>query len=90
MTKFVDSEQNIFLHKSGGKCSSEPHLRRCRWAWITYWGGRVLGQHGGLEGRQTVPRSEPKALGVALAAVVLSAQDDHVPTIVVFILTTIW
>ena len=65
-TPLVDKP--IFLDGSGGQFSSDPRLRKCGWAWIQYDGDSIWGQRGSLGGRQTVPRSEIRALDAALGA----------------------
>eukprot|EP00973_Karenia_brevis_P072942 10132038-Karenia_brevis.AAC.1 len=59
----------VYIDGSGGTHSADPRLRRCGWSWVVnaangqysyahvayYW------EYGSMEGRQTVPRSEPTA-----------------------------
>ena len=72
-----DPYRPIYLDGSGGEHSSDPRLRKCGYAWVQYLPvtGEVWGQYGALEGPQTVPRSEVRALHSALAA--LHAPGPH-------------
>ena len=74
---YPDPFRPIYLDGSGGEHSSDPRLRRCGFAWVQYMEttGALWGQYGALEGPQTVPRSEVRALHSALAA--LYAPGPH-------------
>ena len=59
----------IYLDGSGGKQSKDPRNRTCGWAWICTAGDESteIGEWGSLEGVQTVPRAEARALLVCIS-----------------------
>ena len=56
----------VYTDGSGGKYSADPRLRRCGWAWVCPQINSnkiaVHGARGALDGKQTVPRAELRAI----------------------------
>ena len=56
----------VYTDGSGGKYSSDPRLRRCGWACVCPQSNSnkiaILGARGALDGKQTVPRAELRAI----------------------------
>ena len=56
----------VYTDGSGGKFSSDPRLRRCGWAWVCpqHNSNKIAkhGARGSLDGKQTVPRAELRAI----------------------------
>eukprot|EP00973_Karenia_brevis_P030934 4266971-Karenia_brevis.AAC.1 len=67
----------VYTDGSGGPYSGDPRLRRCGWSWVvdaangcySYALVAHYGEHGSMDGKQTVPRFGLTAVMRALLAV---------------------
>ena len=68
---------------SGGAFATEPRRRKVGWGWVilNQRGAIVAGAHGGVEGKQSVPRAEMQAIRHLLENV----QREGNPTLIVYI-----
>ena len=63
---YLGTKITVYTDGPGGKFSPDPRLRRCGWAWVCPQdGSNKIARHGAfgsLDGKQTVPRAELRAI----------------------------